>query len=116
MEEKKREAFPLAGAAFRVQEVPVGRCKDDCHSVDMAKAMQFFSAKECSKRTRLGASNQRLRRGRMLFFSIVLYLIGRSRVPGERKRTNARSELFARCSYHCRQRDTLAFLCLEAIQ
>lgn len=89
MEEKKREAFPLAGAAFRVQEVPVGRCKDDCHSVDMAKAVQFFSAKECSKRTRLGASNQRLRRGRMLFFSIVLYLIVRSLFRVERNRKNS---------------------------
>ena len=89
MEEKKREAFLLAGTAFVAQEVPVGRCKDDCHSVDMAKAMQFFSAKECSKRTRLGASNQRLRRGRMLFFSIVLYLIVRSLFRVERNRKNS---------------------------
>lgn len=89
MEEKKREAFLLAGTAFVAQRVPVGRSKDDCHSVDMAKAMQFFSAKECSKRTRLGASNQRLRRGRMLFFSIVLYLIVRSLFQVERNRKNS---------------------------
>lgn len=89
MEEKRREAFLPAGNALVAQRMLAGRSKDDCHSVDMAKTMQIFSAKECSKRTRLGASNQRRRMGRVLFFSIVLYLIVRSLFQVERNRKNS---------------------------